>query len=99
MESLKYLSLKSMSLLAITAITLFSGSAAAQSVTDSCGLAHVIPLTGTEPPAKIVADPPLPDPLASRGVVIIQYCVQNIHLEPVFGAGLWMLRRASGTFM
>jgi hypothetical protein len=58
----------------------------AKSVTVHCGLAQVIPLTTPEPPAKIVADPPLADPLASRGVVIIQYCAQNIHLEPVFGA-------------
>jgi len=76
-----------MLLLTIAATALFASSAAAQSVTDKCGLAHVIPLTTPEPPAKIVADPPLAGPLASRGVVVIQYCVQNIHLEPVFGAG------------
>jgi Family of unknown function (DUF6130) len=73
-------------LLTIAATTLIAKSAAAQSVTDKCGLAHVIPLTTPEPPAKIVADPPLAGPLASRGVVVIQYCVQNIHLAPVFGA-------------
>jgi hypothetical protein len=37
------------------------------------------------PPAKIFIDPPLPEPLASRGVVIIQYCAQNLHIAPVFG--------------
>jgi len=87
MANLKRMSLKGRSFLAIAAIALIAISAAAQSVTDKCGLAHVIPLTTAEPPAKIVADPPLPGPLASRGVVVIQYCVQNIHLEPVFGAG------------
>jgi len=87
MASLKCKSLKGTSLLTIAAIALFVSSAAAQSVTDNCGLAHVIPLTTPEPPAKIVADPPLAGPLASRGVVVIQYCVQNIHLEPVFGPG------------
>jgi hypothetical protein len=39
-----------------------------------------------EPPAKIVIDPPLAEPLASRGVAIIQYCAQNLHLVPVFGS-------------
>ena len=61
-------------------------SAAAQSPTDSCKPAQVIPLTVEQPPAKIVIDPPLPEPLASRGVVIIQYCAQNLHIAPVFGA-------------
>jgi hypothetical protein len=86
MANLKCMSLKGTSLLTIAATALFAISAAAQSVTDKCGLAHFIPLTTAEPPAKIVADPPLAGPLASRGVVVIQYCVQNIHLEPVFGA-------------
>ena len=87
MSHLKRVSLKPTSLLTIAFISLFAISAAAQSVTDRCGLAHVIPLTTAEPPAKIVVDPPLAEPLASRGVVVIQYCVLNIHLEPVFGAG------------
>ncbi len=87
MANLKCMSLKGASLLTIAAIALFTIGAAAQSVTDKCGLAHVIPLTTPVAPAKIFADPPLADALASRGVVVIQYCVQNIHLEPVFGAG------------
>ncbi len=87
MANLRCMSLKGASLVVLAATALFAIGAAAQSVTDKCGLAHVIPLTTPEPPAKIVADPPLADPLASRGVVIIQYCVENIHLEPVFGAG------------
>ena len=62
-------------------------TAMAQYPTDSCKPAHVIPLTSTEPPAKIVIDPPLAEPLASRGVVIIQYCAQNLHIAPVFGPG------------
>lgn len=59
----------------------------AQSASDSCKPATVIPLTGDEPPAKIFIDPPLPGPVASRGVVIIQYCAQNLHIAPVFGPG------------
>jgi hypothetical protein len=60
-------------------------TAVAQRPTDKCGLTPVIPLTGAEPPAKIIIDPPLAEPLASRGVVIIQYCTQNLHIAPVFG--------------
>jgi hypothetical protein len=74
-----------MFLLSAAAIVLCAITAAAQSAKDSCGSASVIPVTGAEPPAKIVVDPPLDGPLASRGVVIIQYCSKNLHLMPVFG--------------
>jgi hypothetical protein len=40
-----------------------------------------------EPPPKVVVDPPLPDQLA-RGVVEIQYRVENLHIVPVFGAAV-----------
>jgi hypothetical protein len=69
----------------IAALLLCAVTAAAQKPTDSCGPAKVIPLTGEEPPAKIVIDPPVPEPLASRGVAIIHYCAQNLRLLPVFG--------------
>ena len=74
-------------LLAAAGIGLYAVTAAAQNPTDSCKLTHVIPLTSEQPPAKIVVDPPLAEPLASRGVVIIQYCAQNLHIAPVFGPG------------
>jgi len=45
----------------------------------------VIPVEG-EPPSKILIEPPLAEPLASRGVVVIQYCTENLHIVPVFGA-------------
>jgi hypothetical protein len=67
------------------AIVFCAMTAAAQRATDSCGPTGVIPLAGSEPPAKIIVDPPLPAPLASRGVAIIQYCAENLHLAPVFG--------------
>jgi len=51
-----------------------------------CGATKVIPLTGSEPPAKIYVEPPLPGPLASRGVAIIAYCAENLHIAPIFGA-------------
>jgi hypothetical protein len=61
-------------------------TAVAQNATDKCRPAQVIPLAnGSEPPAKIFIDPPVAGPLASRGVAIIQYCAQNLHLAPVFG--------------
>lgn len=39
-----------------------------------------------EPEPKLVVDPPLPDQLA-RGIVQIQYRVENVRIVPVFGAG------------
>ena len=39
-----------------------------------------------EPPARLVVDPPLPEPLAS-GRVFIQYRTENLRVVPVFGAG------------
>src|SRR5262249_48530585 len=63
------------------------GATPPQNATDSCKPTHVIPLTGSEPSAKIVIDPPLAEPLASRGVAIIEYCAQNLHIAPVFGPG------------
>jgi hypothetical protein len=59
-------------------------TASAQNTKNNCGPAGVIPLTGEEPPAMIVIDPPLAEP-PSRGVAIIPYCTQNLHLAPVFG--------------
>jgi len=84
MANVKYKSSKGTSLLWVAAIVLCATTAMAQNATDICRPAPVIPLA-TEPPAKIVIDPPLAEPLASRGVVIIQYCAQNLHLVPVFG--------------
>ena len=75
------LSVAAIALCALTTTTV------AQGASDGCKPAGVIPLTGSEPPAKIVIDPPLAGPLASRGVVIIQYCAQNLHIAPVFGPG------------
>ena len=73
--------------LSLAAITLCASTALAQTATERCRPAQVIPLTGPEPAAKIVIDPPLADPLASRGVVVIQYCAENMRIAPVFGPG------------
>ena len=86
MADLKYTKSKGTSLLSVAAIMLYAMTAVAQSARDNCRLAPVIPLaSASEPPAKIVIDPPLAEPLASRGVVVIQYCAQNLHIVPVFG--------------
>src|SRR5262249_29638769 len=39
----------------------------------------------SEPPPKLIVDPPLPEGLA-HGLVWIQYRVENVHIVPVFGA-------------
>jgi hypothetical protein len=85
MAKLRYAGSKGTSLLAAAAIVVYAMTAFAQSAKDTCGPTSVIPLTGEEPPAKIIVFPPLAEPLASRGVAIIQYCTQNLHLVPVFG--------------
>lgn len=85
MATLTYTSPKGTSLLLVAAIVLYAMTAFAQSAKDPCGPTPVIPLTSAEPPAKIITSPPLAEPLASRGVAIIHYCTQNLHLVPVFG--------------
>lgn len=84
MANVKYRKLKGTSLLLVAAIVLCAMTAGAQSARDKCRPAQVIPLA-SEPPAKIIIDPPLAEPLASRGVVVIQYCSENLHIVPVFG--------------
>lgn len=70
------------------AVMLLSGTVAfAQGATPTCKPVQVIPLTGTEPAAKLVTGPPLPEPLASRGVVVIPYCAENLRIAAVFGSG------------
>lgn len=51
---------------------------------DIRGPAPVVPLA-SEPPVKIIIDPPLADSLA-HGRVVIQYRTENLRIEPVFGA-------------
>jgi Family of unknown function (DUF6130) len=87
MASARYTRRKAVFLASAFAMVLCAISAVAKNPTDVCRLTPVIPLaSGSEPPAKILIDPPLAEPLASRGVAIIQYCAQNLHLAPVFGA-------------
>lgn len=53
----------------------------------ACRPPLVIPLTGPEPPARLIVEAPLPGPLASRGVVVIPYCAENMRIAAVFGPG------------
>src|SRR4051812_24527044 len=62
---------------------LVAASAVAQTAKEVRGAAAVEPLQN-EPPAKIIIDPPLAEPL-SRGWVVIQYRTENLHVVPVFG--------------
>ncbi len=62
---------------------LVAAPAAAQTAREVRGAAAVVPLQN-EPPAKIIIDPPLPETL-SRGLAVIQYRTENLHMTPVFG--------------
>lgn len=86
MTNLRYTNSIRMSLLLVAVIVLWATNSVAQSATDKCRPASVIPLAN-EPPAKLFIDPPLAGPLAARGVAVIQYCAENLHFAPVFGPG------------
>ena len=73
--------------LSVAAMMVYGSTALAQSATHACRPAQVIPLTGPEPAARLVVDAPLAEPLASRGVVVISYCAENMRIAPVFGPG------------
>ena len=75
-------------LLPVFALTSFAGALAAPldglSAADVNGPAAVAPQEKPQPPAKLIVDPPLAGPL-SKGAVFIQYRVENLRIEPVFG--------------
>jgi hypothetical protein len=70
-------------LIGATAV-LAASIAHAQTAADTLGLAGVVPLTEPQPPARVIVDPPLSEPL-SRGYVFIQYRAENLRIVPVFG--------------
>jgi pimeloyl-ACP methyl ester carboxylesterase len=51
---------------------------------DILGAPGVVPLSKEQPPAKIIADPPVAEWLA-EGRVVIQYRAENLRIVPVFG--------------
>jgi hypothetical protein len=73
--------------LSIGALVQFGIAAHAQTSPRTCRPPQVIPFTVPEPAPKLVIDAPLPEPLASRGVVVIPYCAENMRIVPVFGPG------------
>ena len=72
-------------LAAVAAGTVLATSAFAQSAREVRGPSPYVAIEN-EPDRKLIVDPPLPDQLA-RGVVQIQYRVENVRIVPVFGAG------------
>ena len=69
---------------ALVASAMFATNALAHSASGISASPYVA--IENEPAPKLVVDPPLPGLLA-RGVVLIQYRVENVRLVPVFGAG------------
>jgi Family of unknown function (DUF6130) len=60
-----------------------TGPGSAQSVRDYRGAPPVLPLD-SEPPPRLFVDPPVPGPLV-RGLAVIVYRTENLHIAPVFG--------------
>jgi len=71
-------------LAAVAAGTLLATNAFAQSAREVRGASPYVAIEN-EPAPKLIVDSPLPDQLA-RGIVQIQYRVENVHIVPVFGA-------------
>jgi Family of unknown function (DUF6130) len=69
---------------AVIIACLAAASAAAQTAREVRGAAAFVPLQN-QPPAKIVIDSPLSEPL-SPGVVFIRYRTENLDIVQVFGS-------------
>jgi hypothetical protein len=65
--------------------SLVGGKAYAQSAREVRGASPLVAIDD-EAPAKLIVDPPLPEPLA-MGRVFIQYRTENLRVIPVFGQG------------
>jgi hypothetical protein len=72
-------------LAAVSAGAVLAGGVFAQSAQEVSGPSPYVAIEN-EPAPKLIVDPPLPDQLA-RGIVQIQYRVENLRIVPVFGAG------------
>ncbi|MGA0600812.1 DUF6130 family protein [Caulobacter sp. KR2-114] len=70
-------------LVAVAAGALFVTQASAQSAKDVVGATPWEPVEN-EPPARLIVDPPLAEPL-SRGAAVIQYRTENFRILPVLG--------------
>ena len=72
-----------------TVVTVMAGSvlaatAFAQSAKDIRGVTPYVAVEN-EPPPRLIVDPPLADGLA-KGILWVQYRVENVRILPVFGA-------------
>jgi hypothetical protein len=72
-------------LTAVAAGALLATSAFAQSAKEIRGASPYVAIK-TEPPPKLIVDPPLAEGLA-LGVFWAQYRVENLHIAQVFGSG------------
>lgn len=72
-------------LTAMDAYTPFTTDAPTQSAKDIRGPSPLVAIEN-EAPARLIVDPPLPEPLA-QGRVFIQYRTENLRVLPVFGKG------------
>jgi hypothetical protein len=72
-------------LAAIAAGALLATSASAQSAREIRGASPLVAIEN-EAPARLIVDPPLPEPLA-LGRVFIQYRTEHLRVLPVFGDG------------
>ena len=70
-------------LVLMTTIAAITGNSLAQSAKDIRGPSSLVPIEN-EPPAKLIVDPPLAEPLAA-GRVFIQYRTEHLRIVPVFG--------------
>jgi len=84
--------------LSVGALTQYGITAHAQPATSACRPPQVIPLTATEPAAKPFIDDPLAEPLASRGVVVIPYCAENMRIVRCSVLARWPFHRAWAIF-
>ena len=71
--------------LVIMAALLSATPVSAQSAREVRGPSPLVAIEH-EPPARLIVDAPLADPLA-RGLVCIQYRTENLRVVPVFGTG------------
>jgi len=69
----------------MAACSLFVGKTSGQSAKDIRGDSPLVAIEN-EPPARLIVDPPLPEPLA-QGRVFIQYRAENMRIVSVFGKG------------
>jgi hypothetical protein len=67
----------------VMAACLMAAPGSAQTARQVRGAAAVEPIAN-EPAGRIVVDPPSAEPF-SRGLVVIQYRTENLHIAPVFG--------------